>query len=404
MRSYLALALICAMLLSLGSCLRRVDAGADTDSDRFSTESNSLSAPDSTNESEQESESMSKSYPKTEVLWSKTYSIYENADKIKPMGRTRMTATGLQCDFSATGLEFCATVQGTVTLELTVEGKELDSEKNDDAYFTVFIDGERSETRYKAPMGKTTKLTIANFKTQGTHTIQVLKQSEAKNGLCTMKSLTFSGTLNDAPAQAAHYIEFLGDSITCGYGNLCTNGTSPAGDTDYKDATQAFSFLTAKALGADHSLISCSGMGVTLGWRTVLAKQLFEKQSYYRSASTAYTVERTPDLVVINLGTNDEFKGADTTAFQADVGTLIQTVRTTYGQDTPIVWVYGMMGDGYQTQVLAAIEALGGESQGLYSVQLPENREGGGGHPTATAHKTAAEALASFIRTKNLLG
>lgn len=253
-------------------------------------------------------------------------------------------------------------------------------------------------------MDKTTTLTIADFDTEGTHTFQVLKQSEAKNGLCTMKKLSFAGTLNDAPAKAAHYIEFLGDSITSGYGNLCENGTSNPQDTDYKDATQAYAFLTARALGADHSLISCSGMGVTLGYRMVLAKQLFEKQSYYRSATLPYTVERIPDLVVINLGTNDKAKSADTAAFQADAVRLIQAVRATYGEDVPVLWVYGMMGDGYKTQVLAAISSLGGETNGLYSVQVAENREGGNGHPSAAAHKTAAETVSNFIQSKNLLG
>jgi lysophospholipase L1-like esterase len=280
----------------------------------------------------------------------------------------------------------------------------LTVKSNAEAYFTVFVDGVRSETRYKVNAG-TNDLVIANIPEAGDHTICVLKQTEAMNAICSFTKLNMVGHLSTErePANRDLYIEFLGDSITCGYGNLCASNAENPGNAYNQDGTQSFAFLTAQALNADFSMVSCSGVGITNGYRPFTFDSFFAKHSYFRDQTTAYTPSRIPDLAVINLGTNDRTKGTDTAQYQTDVGELIDQVRAKYGADVPIVWITNMMNDAYYPQLLSAINGKGGASAGLYLALLNNNRDGGNGHPNLAAHQLASEKLIEFLETKNVL-
>ncbi len=324
---------------------------------------------------------------------SETYALQDITDSLKLHGRTSLTADGIVCDHSATGIEFSAYIEGAVELTVTVSA---------DTYFTVYIDGVRQATRYNVKNGTAT-LTIANFMEGGVHNIRVLKQTESANSLSILKSISFKGQFEEAPAEKDLFIEFLGDSITCGYGNLCANGAEGAGSAFNEDATQTYAYLAAQKLGADHSLVSCSGIGVTSSWSgNFVMKDFFSAQSYHRSTGVNYEKTFTPDIVVINLGTNDSSKGSDGAQFKEDAKALIALVRSTYGEDVKIVWAANMMGPCMQTYSQAAINELGGEAAGLYFCTLTENRDGGGAHPSNEAHASAATDLANFIQ-ENIL-
>lgn len=407
----LAICLLVTMLIPFASCVSDIpDAEDDSESESSSvieSEKDSESESESEKDSEKESESETESESESEnedlpPLAKKTYYAKESLDKIKVFGRSHSVTDGITCDHSASGIEFTGTFEGDVTVKIISERQNQETAKNDDAYFTVYIDGVRQSTRHKVGIGATKSLKVATGLKRGTHTVKILKQSEAKNGSCIISSVVVYGTLDSAPASKP-LIEFIGDSLTAGYGILCSNGTASSGDTDYKDATKSFAYLTAEKLGADHSLVACSGSGITQGFRPVLAASLFSLQNYYRSTSKAYAPTRTPDTVVINLGTNDHSKGSDKAQFKSDVATLIALIRTTYGKNVNIVWAYNMMKDGYKAEILEVLDSLGGEDAGLYSVELNRNTSGGNGHPSETAQATAATTLAAFIEDKDLL-
>ena len=125
----------------------------------------------------------------------------------------------------------------------------------------------------------------------------------------------------------------------------------------------------------------------------------YPKTSFYRDRNGAdYSFNRIPDIVVINLGTNDASRGSTKEDFMAGVRELIEYVRNAYGADVPIVWAYNMMGAGnfYWTKIV--LEEMGGEQQGLYNIQLNSSSSGGGGHPDLETQKLAAEKLTQFIQ------
>lgn len=321
------------------------------------------------------------------------YMLAESLDKLKLYGRMSAVESGVTCDFTASGIEFNVRAKGDVKLRVT---------PNKDTYFTVWIDGERLEERFCVP-GIVTDITIASFDEMGEHNIKVLKQTEAQWSLCILNSLSFIGDFCEAPKAADKYIEFIGDSIVCGHGNLCMSGDENQGNAKCEDGTLAFAYLTSEILKADHSIIGCSGVGIDKGFTLFSEDDFYPKTSYYRDRNELYSFEQIPDLVVINLGTNDTTKGSGEAAFKAGVKDLIEFVRSKYGK-VNIVWTYNMMNDeAVRNWLMTVIEELGGEAEGIYTCKLDRNRQGGNGHPTGDAHDLASVQLVRFIREKGLL-
>ena len=324
----------------------------------------------------------------------KTYDISKDWENFKLIGRMFDVDGGVACDFTASGIEFEGVMSGAVTLSLSCT-------KN--TYFTVYIDGERSEQRFFAN-SSTEEIVVANFDVEGEHNIRILKQTEPQWSLCVLKNVKLVGSLDDAPAKRDTYIEVIGDSITCGYGNLTVSGTENAGTAIYEDGTQTYAFLTTEALGADASIVGCSGIGIDKGWTDFSESDFYPKASFYRDRNGEdYSFFRVPDLVIINLGTNDQSRGSTEADFKAGVRELIEYIRDVYDTDVPIVWAYNMMGNGRFDWTKTVLEDMGGEEAGLYYVELNYNNHGGNGHPTLEAQIEASGILTKFIQDKEIL-
>ncbi len=319
------------------------------------------------------------------------YNITDVYDQVKWSGRNELLDIGVAMDQVASGFEFKVEAEGEVKVTADVTG---------DTYFTVYIDGVRQEKRgCITPTEKT--MTVASFATSEEHVIRVVKQTEAQFSLCTLKALEFQGSLKDKPEEKPLYLEFIGDSITCGFGNLTDKSNTEAGTALYEDGTQAFPFVTAEKLAADVSVVGCSGIGASKAFTTFLEKDYYAASSYYRDPSTAYDFERVPDCVIINLGTNDVANGASKSEFKAAVKALVEQIRGIKGYNTnvPIVWTDGLMLAQVETWVTEAFTELGGADAGLYVVTFQSDLNGGGTHPTLAGHEAAATVLAKFIPT-----
>ncbi len=330
------------------------------------------------------------------------------AEVTRCLGRTVLTDEGLLCDFVGTGVAFSAPLRDTLTFTVTSSAT---------AYFTVFADGVRLEPRYEAS-GTNTPITVELPEKDAeddcpVYTIEIVKQSEPIFSPAVITGLSYFGGDAVPTEEKALYIEFIGDSITGGCGNLLL-GAPPAGSPDHnsslwQDGTLAYSYLTARALDADVSIINRSGIGIFSGWCNMDGTG-FDMEDYWPCLSYIRSEEpfdfasaRVPDIVVINLGTNDEAFPSDKEDFKAAVADLINLVRTSYGVDMPIVWAYNMMSNGYISRTLEVIREMGGEDRGLYSVALTRNNEGGAGHPSVAGHTVCAEELTAFLSEKGLV-
>lgn len=369
-----ALLLACLMCLGFVSC---------------NTNETSEDADDSETTTENESPNTDKAPEEENKIVTKVYDLASITDSLKIFGRYSTVEDGITCDFTASGIEFSAYIVGELKLSLVCTAP---------TYYTVYVDNVKSPERIFAD-ASTTELTLASFDEGGEHTIRFLKQTEARHSLSVLKSLEMTGYWLDAPKKNDYYIEFIGDSISCGFGNVAT-GKVPD-EAEYADGTQSFAYLTAEKLGTDFSIIGCGGIGlVTTGYVDVVESDFYTKQSYFRSATEPYSPERTPDLVVVNLGTNDQNQTSNAKQFKEKVTELINLIRETYGSTVTIVWCYGMMNEG---MIMYAQQAIN-EMRNVYVCQLTKNQKGGSSHPDLEGHVTAAEELTAFIQSKGLLG
>ena len=340
------------------------------------------------------------------VYAQQNYALQEVAGKIKLLGRANVVNNGIASDHTASGIELEAYIQGEFSFTANCSA---------DTYFTVYVDGQRLEQRFAAKGDFVdSKITIGDLGEMAFRNIRIVKQTEANNAVATLKNLEFYGCLADKPKNNSLYIEFIGDSITAGYGNLWTkespDPSNQSGTALYQDGTQTYAFLAAELLQADISVVGCSGIGIDKGYTNqngngYRMRDFYEMTSYTRSKTEAYDFEnaRIPDLVVINLGTNDMSVGSTEEDFKAGVRELIDFVRTSYDSKVPIVWAYGMMSDGRYQWVQSVIDELGGTAEALYMCELVRNKEGGNSHPSLTAHNIASQQLIGFLTSNQLV-
>src|SRR5690606_15648285 len=98
-------------------------------------------------------------------------------------------------------------------------------------------------------------------------TIRLVKYSESAFGKVGIKSISVDAASNPIrPTQNKNIrLEFIGDSITCGYGiegRLDVDSFNTVQENPWK----AYAARTARALDADYNLVSWSGIGIISAW------------------------------------------------------------------------------------------------------------------------------------------
>ena len=363
------------LLCMFSSCLKGDEQESDTS--------------ELTSEIQESTETETETAPMPETT---VYEILSNKDKIHIQGRSIDTSTGPSFDWSASGIEFNATYIGSIS----VTGKA-----NKDIKFRVYVNGEETGIVKFGTKSSTKKLPGTEVDTLTTAHVRLVRVEYVKDGLATLKAVELAGEIHEWTTERK-LIEFIGDSITCGYGSITQD--------DRKDGSRTFAYVASCTLDVDYSMVAISGIGVNKSTEQHSGNTIgdfYKYNTYYRSSSTLYTPERKADLVVVNLNTNDNGYGATETEYKADLKALLSDIRSIHGENVEIVWILGQMTDvntsvnGWLKDVF---EELGGESSGLYILETTKNNLGGNNHPSYTSHKKTAEHLVTFINENKLLG
>ena len=310
-------------------------------------------------------------------------------DQIRPVGRYEWTDSGLSGDWTASGFEFTADCEGNVALTLTAKCNDVGGKGdwNKDGYLTVYIDGVRQNYRVRY-MNGTHTVNIAENVESGVHTFKVLKQNEYSTTQAVFNSITFNGTLGAKPAEQEYVIEFIGDSITSGFGSL----DNPNGQASrYSDGTRTYAYITAENFGAEARIVSVSGgtMGGLYSWYTGNARN---------GGSYDYSLKK-PTFVVNALGGNDGPKTID--YYKTHIKNYANAIRKGYNDVTiPIVHVTDIMntGDALRYNISQAIKAIQKEDPVAYgNIYNVFCNTVAGGHPNQSQHLTAANRLTREI-------
>ena len=339
---------------------------------------------------------------------------------VKEIGRTHFADNILWIAHSAGGAEFEFT--GTKASVVLAGDKNAGAAWGKDNYarYAVYVNGERiSDGMMDEPL-KTVE--IFSSDSEQTTTVRILKLSECANSIMGIKSIDVTSVGDIEPtADKALQIEFIGDSITCGYG-VDDEVKEHHFKTDTEDATKAYAYKTAQLLDADYSLVSFSGHGIISGYSG--DKKIHDDQTvpeFYTKVGRSYNQTGsfrvqdidwsfdsfTPEVVVINLGTNDDsYTAGDPEkekAYTDGYAAFLEVVREK-NPDAHILCTLGVMGDRLYDDVEAAVsqycEKTGDTrvSAMKFDVQNAADGYAADWHPTEATHEKAAQKLAEEIR------
>ena len=177
-----------------------------------------------------------------------------------------------------------------------------------DDFLRLFVDGEE-KLLFKKPGSVDI---IVEGLAAGDHVARLEKLTESQWGGSRFTAFYPVGDDVPLPAQPrARQIEFIGDSHTVGYGNTSPVRQCPGTQVhDTTDTQQAFGPLVAKHYDADYRINAFSGMGIVRNYGgsnpgsnlpAIYSRLKPDSANAIAGADPAWH----PQIVVINLGTND---------------------------------------------------------------------------------------------------
>ncbi len=287
--------------------------------------------------------------------------------------------------------------------------------KPNSGYFMAQIDGsEAFKVAYNSQRDSIVTLAVAL--PQGTHNVQLMYVSEGYDRRPEFRGfiLDEGHTLVTPPALPERCIEFIGNSITCGYGIEALEASAP-----YLEETanhyHTYAARTARNLNAQHMAVARSGIGVyrnyngprtgdKINMNTEYTHTLLYDNKYEWDFS-----KFTPQVVCINLGTNDtSTTGADPDLLLKGYKDLYKQVRNHYPK-AKIVFLCGSMIRGEQDLPMArqamdtAMESAhkSGDKEVYRFDFAPQTGDLGFGaswHPSYWQHEKMAGELTAYLR------
>lgn len=278
-----------------------------------------------------------------------------------------------------------------------------------DNYFEVFIDGARSSTVHFVPAsggGSTAQtLTLASGLSNGRHTVQLFRRTESFNFPTSFMGFTVTGgALVATPYPFQRRIEVIGDSITAGYGIDAPNSACTYTQAT-QDPTDTYIAITARNLEAALSMVAYSGKGMYRDLdfdMTAPMPKLYDRTLFNDSALTWDATAYVPDVIVINLGTNDYGNGNPGQPFIDTYIDFLERLRGLYPQAEIFCAAGGMQSsDVYLAAVQAAV--TGSSDDRVHFVRFAALQQADwicDAHPNKAWNAAQAVTLTAAIKTE----
>ena len=315
---------------------------------------------------------------------------------IKWLGRTFNYENAINCYNTASGFE--VRFYGTkVTAQIVSAGKKTPQ-------ITVMTDGETAENGRVIDLSKEkgeSEYTLAENLAEGEHVVRVYKITEAYTTSMGVKKINTDGYLMNISDGEKLKIEVYGDSITTGHNNLRETAAEAAESADkLQNGCLTYAFLTAESLNADINVIARVGIGMYSAWGNSFVFKDNWKKTYLSENDYLYGgvnpdwdfAKYTPDLVIINIGTNDVWYDWQTSQYKADLKQVCEQLFALYGENVKIVIAGGMMNSDYLSVAKAVARSYPEDS--VTTAELPRSAAN---HPRVADNKAAAQTLTAFL-------
>ncbi len=329
----------------------------------------------------------------------------------RPIGRTVFQNNVRWFSYSGCGIEFkCSAAAADIVCTVPDSSSVV---RHHRPRVGVFVNGILTND---VVLDETSTTIRVNLRSDGESTVKLLKLSESMHSCVGVSSITLYGASDIRPTEEKMNIEFIGDSITAGFG-LDEPNSAGSFSTRTENFCETYAYLASTALGADGWGIAYSGYGVLSGYTTSGAqntaatlplnyeKALTNCRSINDYAATWYFTTQRPQYIVINLGTNDasycrstERREQFAQAYQSFLG----QVRTR----NPGAYILCVLGDmnnalyPYIQQAVASYRSITGD-QGVdcmtLAFQMDNYPHAISGHPSRESNFVAAQALTNRL-------
>ncbi len=332
-------------------------------------------------------------------------------ENVKIYGRTAFDEGSLWLGLSGTGIGF--NFSGS-KVEIDVHGDDAPVSEDEGERLLLYADG---ELKKDVILGNGRKQTIMTELSKGTHTVKLIKASECMSGTAKIDEIRVDSQKIAPEKKGDHTIEFIGDSITCGYAVESVN-TDDGFKLAQENVTKTYAYKTAEHFNADASYVGYSGCGVVSAYtpnpkkknEDKLMKDFYGLTGHCGAKMDGKRIDRIkwefvedPELIVINLGTNDSFyfendeKKQD--EFVEGYVNLLKMVR----EKNPSSYI--LVADGFYGK---EIHELTSRAAKEYTLETKDEKvstcflrpkdtkkdgEAGDGHPTEVSNDRAAPGL-----------
>ena len=275
-------------------------------------------------------------------------------------------------------------------------------------YYNAIIDDDIPNRTVIDCVKGTKSYVISKNLTQGVHKLQLLRRTDGTSPQTIFKGINLSKEgeiMSPQESLPKLKIEFYGDSITSGHGNL-DESRENNDDKSTWDNYQSYASIIARELNADLRCISMSGIGIMVSWYPLIMPQVYDRINPNSEFPKNDFNQWQPDIVVVNLLQNDDWlinrlsPIPDTEGRIKHYASFIQSIRDQY-QFATIFCTLGNMNitrekSPWPIVVQAAVDSL--DDSKLFFTTIPYKNTGG--HPTVSEHHQIADILTPFIKSK----
>lgn len=332
------------------------------------------------------------------------HNVTEASDvRITYVGRVRKSGPDVSFDWSGT------------QCRVKFSGQEISLRCSDTKanWYNVWIDkdcGNAPDIVIRTS-GTDTTIVLGRGLGKGEHDLILQKRTEGEQGLTTFHSFVTRGELLQTAPVKDRYIEFIGDSYTCGYGSENSVRSDPF-KPETENCNLTYAAVASRYFDADYNLVCHSGRGVARNYddwgKGVPGTTMTEKYEmlFDEGEQISCTPEgKTPDIVVIYLGANDFSAGSQPSLdrFCENYVKLLGKIRSRYGAEVPILCLAAKNDEGIYGYVREAVRRSA--LKGICCVKIQDgihnndNDLGASWHPSHSGHLKIASQVIPYIST-----
>ena len=317
-------------------------------------------------------------------------SLYDE-NKLLTLGRAGIANSVLQMDWSNSGFEISGKISGKLAIMTNIT--YLEQGLTAPVTLNVIVDGGEPYT-VNAPKGLQ-RVVLAENLTDAEHTVKVISGHSPWFKYFDVTDIFYNGTLNEVKRDKGKIrMLAIGDSITAAFGIYGDNSSDSGVRNNHITTTNgyySYAAIAARALDADLEVVANEAASINE------IHPFVNKLNKRQNAPDWNWADNQNDIIVINLGTNDEVRIPADTAYNNAMA-LLRDMR----QKNPnayIIWMYGMMSKNYKDSVYEkAVNDMNDAK--IFALETEPATSGMASHPNAAEHEQYALELESFIREK----